>query len=78
MGSAAILPAESFDLVHARLLLINLPGPAPFVTTMVELARPGGWVALEDVDADAFVCDPPHTAWDTLRDAFLAVAAAHG
>src|SRR3984885_14687137 len=39
------LPSGSFDLVHARTLLVTLPQPAAVVAEMVRLARPGGWVA---------------------------------
>ncbi len=39
------LPSGSFDLVHARTLLVNLPEPADAAAEMMRLARPGGWVA---------------------------------
>jgi ubiquinone/menaquinone biosynthesis C-methylase UbiE len=39
------LPSSTFDLVHARILLVNVPEPAEFLAEMVRLARPGGWVA---------------------------------
>jgi len=35
-------PSASYDLVHARTLLINIPDPATLVAEMVRLARPGG------------------------------------
>jgi ubiquinone/menaquinone biosynthesis C-methylase UbiE len=56
------LPGSSFDLVYARLLLINIPWPADVVAEMVRLARPGCWVAGEEADA-IFICHPPHEAW---------------
>jgi len=59
------LPGCSFDLVYARLLLINIPWPGDVVSEMTRLARPGGWVAGEEADA-VFVCHPPHEAWDRL------------
>ena len=59
------LPAGSFDLVYARLLLINIPWPGDVVAEMARLARPGGWVAGEEADAIC-ICDPPHEAWDRL------------
>jgi ubiquinone/menaquinone biosynthesis C-methylase UbiE len=37
-------PSASFDLVHARTVLINVPDPAAVVAEMVRLTRPGGWV----------------------------------
>src|SRR5207244_1333400 len=39
------LPRDSFDLVHARLVLVNVPGPEAVIREMVALARPGGFVA---------------------------------
>jgi hypothetical protein len=39
------LMTGSFDLVHARTLLINLPGPADVAAEMMRLARPGDRVA---------------------------------
>jgi SAM-dependent methyltransferase len=38
------LATGSFDLVHARTLLINLPEPADVAAEMMRLARPGGRV----------------------------------
>ena len=46
------LPPGSFDLVHARTLLVNVPEPAEVVAEMVRLARPGGWVASLEPDAE--------------------------
>jgi ubiquinone/menaquinone biosynthesis C-methylase UbiE len=62
------MPASSFDLAHARLLLINLPEPEGVVAEMVNLIRPGGWVALEEVDWISWVCDPIHPAWTRLLE----------
>lgn len=39
------LPTASFDLVHTRTLLVNVPDPAAVAAEMVRLAKPGGWVA---------------------------------
>ena len=46
------LPAESFDLVHTRTLLVTIPEPAEVVAEMVRLARPGGLVASQEADAE--------------------------
>jgi SAM-dependent methyltransferase len=59
------LPPGSFDLVYARLLLMNIPWPGDVVAEMARLARPGGWVAGEEADAIC-ICDPPNEAWDRL------------
>jgi SAM-dependent methyltransferase len=60
------LPSGSFDLVHARTLLVTVPQPATVVAEMVRLARPGGWVAGLEADAEYSVCHPAHPAWDRL------------
>jgi SAM-dependent methyltransferase len=63
------LEPASFDIAHARLLLVNVPNPERVVTGLSALVRPGGAVALEEVDWVSWVCEPPHHAWDRLRDA---------
>jgi SAM-dependent methyltransferase len=60
------LPSESFDLVHARLLLVNIPSPEQVVAEMARLVRPGGWVIADEADGGARVCHPPLGAWDQL------------
>jgi ubiquinone/menaquinone biosynthesis C-methylase UbiE len=66
------LPSGSFDLVHARTLLVTVPRPAAVVAEMVRLARPGGWVAGLEADAEYSVCYPAHPAWDRLSEIFHA------
>ena len=72
------LPSGSFDLVHARTLLVTLPQPAAVVAEMVRLARPGGWVAGLEADAEYSLCYPPHPAWDRLCEIFRASFSRNG
>jgi hypothetical protein len=72
------LPRSHFDLVHARLLLVNIQPVREVVEEMVALARPGGTVALQEVDIEYFVCDPPDHQWDLLRDTFCHAYTTHG
>lgn len=69
---SAELPIASFDFVHERLVLVNMPpeNQKAFVAQMVSLARPGGIVALENVDRASFVCHPEHPSMDILSTAF--------
>ncbi len=53
------LPAGSFDLVHARLLLVTIPDPTAVVAELVRLARPGGWVLSDEADCSTHICHPP-------------------
>ena len=66
------LPAESFDLVHTRTLLVTIPEPAEVVAEMARLAKPGGLVASQEPDADFSICYPPLAEWDRLWSLFLA------
>jgi SAM-dependent methyltransferase len=72
------LPRESFDLVHARLVLINIADCDAVAREMAALACPGGVVAVQDLDWVSWVCEPPHPAWDRLVSATAAVRQAHG
>jgi SAM-dependent methyltransferase len=40
----------TFDLVHARLVLVHLPDRARALATMTAALRPGGWLLVEDAD----------------------------
>ncbi len=66
------LPAESFDLVHTRTLLVTIPEPAEVVAEMVRLAKPGGLVASQEADAEFSICYPPLPEWDRLWSLFQA------
>ncbi len=58
----------SFDLVYVRFVLTHLASPVPVLAALVAACRPGGVVAIEDIDIDASLCDPPSAAFDTFVD----------
>ena len=66
------LPGAAFDLVHARTLLVTVPEPGEVVAEMTRLARPGGWIACQEPDAEHALCYPPLPEWDRLRELFRA------
>ena len=70
-ATASGLPDHSFDLVHARTLLLNVQNPGEILAEMVRIAKPGSVVAVQEPDASAWNCDPPHPAFDILRSAIL-------
>lgn len=72
-AAATGLPGASFDLAHVRLVLVNVADPAAVVAEAARLVRPGGTVALQEVDWLSWQCEPPHPAWDTLRSLLLAL-----
>lgn len=69
------LPRDVFDLVHARFLLSSLLRPERGVQMMVDLARPGGVVALQEIDHAGWSIDPQPALWPSLR---ALLAAGHG
>jgi ubiquinone/menaquinone biosynthesis C-methylase UbiE len=70
-ATATGLPDRSFDVVHARTLLLNVQNPEEILAEMARIAKPGGVVAIQEPDAAAWSCDPPHPAFDILREAIL-------
>jgi ubiquinone/menaquinone biosynthesis C-methylase UbiE len=70
-ATASGLPNRSFDLTHARTLLLNVQNPQEILAEMVRITKPGGIVAVQEPDASAWTCDPPHPAFDILRAAIL-------
>jgi len=72
------LPSGSFDLVHARTLLTNIPDPLQVTAEMARLARPGGWVAAMEPDVEYAMCYPPHPAFTRLCEIFPVVFGRNG
>jgi len=62
------LPPDSFDLVHARTVLVTIPKPEEVLAEMVRLAKPGGWVASQEPDVEYALCYPVLSAWDRMRE----------
>jgi len=50
---AASLPAESFDLVHVRYVLIHHAQPRPVLSAMLRALKPGGVLVLEEPNFSA-------------------------
>ena len=70
--------SNTLDLAHERTGLLNVSEPERVVAEMVRVVRPGGVVAIQEPDASSWVCDPPHPAWETLRDAVVETYASTG
>ena len=64
------LPDASFDAVHSRTLLINVPDPDAVVAEMVRLTRPDGVVAAMEPDIPLTVCYPRLEAWERMSQLF--------
>jgi ubiquinone/menaquinone biosynthesis C-methylase UbiE len=72
------LNSGSFDVVHARTLLINVPDPELVVQEMVRLAKPGGWVLSFEPDPEPSICYPPNPAYQRLLEIFPRVFTRNG
>lgn len=72
------LPSDTFDLVHARTLLCNVPQPEQVLAEMVRLARPGACVASLEPDTEYVVCHPPDAAFKRLCEIFKLVFVRNG
>jgi SAM-dependent methyltransferase len=59
------LPAESFDLIHARLLLCHLPARERVLDRMIDALKPGGWLVIEDFDGLSVLPDPAVNSAET-------------
>ena len=58
----------SFDLVYSRFLLTHLRDPQGALRSMIEMLRPGGVIAIEDIDFSGHFSYPDCPAmWDYVR-----------
>jgi SAM-dependent methyltransferase len=64
------LPEGEFDLVHARTLLIHLPTRLDALERLASAVRPGGWLAVTDVDFTSAELAPTSPAWERTWAAF--------
>lgn len=65
------LPGGDFDLVHSRLMLCVLPEPDVAVGRMVAALRPGGILALCDLDFTGHRPAEPTESWSRIWGTFL-------
>jgi trans-aconitate methyltransferase len=62
------LQKNCYDLVHERLILINVPDATrvALLEEMLSLLKPGGIIALQEFDSASYVCYPQHPSFDIL------------
>ena len=72
------LPQAGFDLVHARNLLMHLPGRLDALRRLLAAVRPGGWLALCEPDFNAMSVSPPSAEWRRAWTLFCDAAVAGG
>ncbi|HEX3788422.1 MAG TPA: methyltransferase domain-containing protein [Pseudonocardiaceae bacterium] len=77
-------PAETFDLVHARLVLVHVVNRAAALRAMIDVLRPGGWLLIEDADPalQPLICPdeygPEQELANRLRRGFRTLLAERG
>src|SRR6476646_10802992 len=62
-------PERSFDLIHARAVLMHIPDDPDVLRRMVSWLRPGGWLLLEEPDFGMWLADAD-PVWATHPDAW--------
>ena len=75
---ASALDPASFDLVHARFQLAPLGRVGEQLEAYVRLARPGGWLVLEEPDSASWHFNPPAAAAERLVAAIVGAFASAG
>src|SRR5687768_7501187 len=69
---------DSFDVVHAHQVLQHLTDPVAALREMARVCRPGGVIAVRDVDYGAFVTFPADAGLDRWMDLYHRVARRNG
>ncbi len=68
------LPADEFDLVHARAVLQTIEQRESVLDKLVRATKPGGWVVVADPEWSAFEQQPLPPSFRALYDAMMATA----
>ena len=69
---------DVYDLVFCRVLLQHLSRPVDLLRRMWAAVRPGGVIAVEDVDFDGLFCDPPNDGFEFYARVLPAVIRQNG
>ncbi len=67
------LPDATFDLIHARLVLVHLPEREKVLTQLVSALTPGGWLVDEEFDSVSLPPDPTVSPGEVRLDTQMAV-----
>jgi trans-aconitate methyltransferase len=66
------LPEASFDLIHARLVLVHLPEREKVLARLMAALKPGGWLVDEEFDS-SMSPDPAVNPAEVRSKTFLAM-----
>src|SRR5437879_10403845 len=62
------LPEETFDLIHARLVLVHLPQWQKVLQRLISVLKPGGWLLDEEFDSESVPAEPSTSAGEAFLD----------
>jgi ubiquinone/menaquinone biosynthesis C-methylase UbiE len=67
------LPDATFDLIHARLVLVHLPEREEVLTRLVSALKPGGWLVDEEFDSVSLLPEPTASPGEVRLNTQMAV-----
>ena len=67
------LPAERFDLIHARLVLVHLPERERVLERVIAALKPGGWLLTEEFDSVSQASSNEAYPWEAPLKSALAL-----
>jgi SAM-dependent methyltransferase len=68
------LPEETFDLIHARLVLVHLPQSQKVLQRLISVLKPGGWLVDEEFDSDSVPPEPAASPGEVFLKTHAAMA----
>jgi 2-polyprenyl-3-methyl-5-hydroxy-6-metoxy-1,4-benzoquinol methylase len=72
------LGEAEYDVVYARFVLTHLPDPAAGLASMVAALKPGGRLAVEDIDYRGSFCEPEQASFERYEQIYTQAAFANG
>jgi 2-polyprenyl-3-methyl-5-hydroxy-6-metoxy-1,4-benzoquinol methylase len=73
LDATGLADESVYDLVYARFLLAHMRDPEQVLERMVRATRPGGIIAIEDVDLPGHFCHPPCAAFERYVELYQGV-----
>lgn len=68
------LPEGTFDLIHARLVLVHIPQWEKVLNSLISALKPGGWLLDEEFDSHSVPPDPAVSPGEVLLKTHVAMA----
>ena len=69
---------DRYDFIYVRFVLTHLRDPGAALSRFFEQLKPGGILAVEDIDFGGHVCHPPSSAFDRYVEIYSQAARSRG